>query len=130
MSGCARCVWDIYCEEVEVWARNKREVKESQKQISCRGKVETNSPIGERKRYDLNDASSIDLSENKAMGKNNSTTKEEPNIKNRDLDSDSGKIENECLNRDDLMSDLPVGIRELMKLDQKLQAKRKNEGKN
>ena len=103
MSGCVNCVWDLFRDELEEWAAKGAEAR-------------------------------VKLQEQRVAGRATGMMNQGPGTPAdtvTSMDDDGGGSEANWTggetNPDDLFSDIPVGIREFMKIEKKLKQLRKSE---
>ncbi|KAK8249813.1 oxidoreductase-like protein [Phyllosticta capitalensis] len=122
MSGCVNCVWDLYRDDLEEWALASREAKRRLKEMKAgeeKGKdmneeKQRQAVAAENERRRLADAAASSSSmDDDGGGSETLWTAEE-------LGGDGAEEAPASVNEDDLLKDIPVGIREFMKTEKKL----------
>ncbi|EGE84917.1 hypothetical protein BDDG_07862 [Blastomyces dermatitidis ATCC 18188] len=126
MSGCVHCVWDDYRDDVEGWAERVREAKRKGKQL----KKERRKRKAKGKKGAIIAEKGGDIV---AVGEIRHKPRKEVESASMSMDDDGGGSEVNWASAngngigdldDDLFADIPVGIREFMRIEKKLRERR------
>ncbi|KAI1003601.1 hypothetical protein K3495_g4604 [Podosphaera aphanis] len=122
MSGCVNCVWEIYTEDLEAWASAKKNFENTNKDVASSAPARDAQCVTN---LDHEKSRSCVLPENTIL---RDKVKEEGSITEDELqnlpEKDSSGYTNELRGLKDHYYDLPVGIREFMKHEDRLKKKR------
>ncbi|KLJ06818.1 hypothetical protein EMPG_17694 [Blastomyces silverae] len=126
MSGCVHCVWDDYRDDVEGWAERVREAKRQGRKLKKerrkrKAKGKKAAAIAEK------------AGDSVAVGEIGHKPRKEVESASLSMDDDGGGSEvnwtggngNGIGDLDDLFADIPVGIREFMRTEKKLQERKR-----
>ncbi|KAF2971683.1 hypothetical protein GQX73_g1861 [Xylaria multiplex] len=122
MSGCVNCVWDRYGEELEQWAAASAQAEEALKSEQTRGSIDVMEDVSTVEGMSVPSPSSPGSSMDDDGGGSDTNRQTEEMAK-----TGRPKIAKDLWD-DDLYSNVPVGIREFMKIEKKLKKKHEEEG--
>ncbi|KAI6247864.1 hypothetical protein HI914_03856 [Erysiphe necator] len=138
MSGCAHCVWDIYAEEMEAWVNHKNsntisklhcEQVDLVRNSNARGAQQGEKVIRDQNSRRVLVSENISL-DSQATNQTDSVADENSTSARNNTPEIAKKKEENIIHTshddDDRISHLPVEIREFMKLEKKLNARKFN----
>jgi hypothetical protein len=118
MSGCVNCVWDLYGEDLEEWAVQAAKAKAAM-EAQAKGEVgdKATKKRGRRKKVDKTGEKRVESSSSMDDDGGGSETGWGAQL------LDAGK------SKEELLSNIPVGIREFMRTEKMLKQKHKEEAR-